>query len=97
MHSARKIASKLVKLITKFGSDWLKTNGYITPQSREILQTFEFPLCNKYLSLIEYLVINSWGLLSLMTSLGTNTVTVSIKKLLSDCLCCGPQESWTGH
>ena len=25
-----------------------------------------------------------------MTSLGTNIVTVSIKKLLSDCLCCGP-------
>ena len=30
------------------------------------------------------------GLLSLMTSLGTNIVTVSIKKLLSGCLCCGP-------
>ena len=25
-----------------------------------------------------------------MTSLGTNIVTVFIKKLLSDCLCCGP-------
>ena len=41
-------------------------------------------------SLIEYLVINPCGLLSLMISLGTKIVTVSIKKLLSDCLCCGP-------
>ena len=31
-------------------------------------------------SLTEYLVINSWGLLSLMTSLGTKIVTVPTKK-----------------
>ena len=39
-YSTGKSAFKLAKLSARFGSDLLKTNKDMAPQSREILQTF---------------------------------------------------------